>query len=154
MWPDSPSGLWCCRPWCYVSNLCTHPDVSTSTQTPGFFYSYITCEGTVTAYDDESCPYTGDFSFDVSFATIFIAEHMGSLKAHEEAISSFAIASVDGVELMISGGDDGLMCVSELQSYGGTLSSCTLPMRRAIKALAAGEGWVVTATAGEDILSL
>ena len=142
MWPESGTGLWCCRPWCYVSELCALPDVSTSTQKPGFLYSYTACEPTVvfgltistaTKYDDETCPYENNITFEVAFSTIFIAERMGSLSGHTGPVNSFASTTLAGAELLVSGGDDGLICVAEMQNYGGTLSVCTLPMRGAIR---------------------
>ena len=56
MWSDCTAGLWCCRPWCYVSDKC--PSAIPDTLVPGLFYSYQACSADPDAF--WKCPYRDD----------------------------------------------------------------------------------------------
>jgi len=53
LWPDCSEGLWCCRPWCYVSKSC--PSAIPDTLVPGLFYSYEACSPNPDLF--WKCPY-------------------------------------------------------------------------------------------------
>ena len=56
LWPNCSAGLWCCRPWCYVSESC--PSAVPDILVPGLFYSYEACSPDPDIF--WKCPYKGD----------------------------------------------------------------------------------------------
>jgi hypothetical protein len=53
LWPNCSAGLWCCRPWCYVSKSC--PSAISDTLVTGLFYSYEACSPNPDLF--WKCPY-------------------------------------------------------------------------------------------------
>ena len=58
IWPGCDPGLWCCRPWCYVSPSC--PSAVPDTLVTGLFFSYQACSPDPDIF--WKCPHKSDGS--------------------------------------------------------------------------------------------
>ncbi|CAK9112719.1 Nuclear distribution protein nudF 2 (Lissencephaly-1 homolog 2) (LIS-1 2) [Durusdinium trenchii] len=147
LYPDSTSGLWCCRAWCYVSASCTLTDVQpTTVGSSSLYYSYQACSVAV-SYNDTTCPWQQDVSFEEAAAAIMVAEKIGDLLADAAAVN-VAVGTTGGSEVAVVANEEPKLCLYGLRSYGGERIFCTGLLSAPAYSLAISPDWVASASEG------
>ena len=151
LYPDTTAGLWCCRPWCYVSSSCTLNDVQpTTVGTNALYYSYQACSVDVT-YNDTTCPWQQDVSFEEAAAAILVAEKIGDLFAQSAAVNLVVATTVDNQEVAIVANKAPALSLYALRAYGGEHVFSTSLLSAPVYSLTASSDWVASASEGSSL---
>ena len=109
-----------------MSASCTLTDVQpTTVGSSSLYYSYQACSVAV-SYNDTTCPWQQDVSFEEAAAAIMVAEKIGDLLADAAAVN-VAVGTTGGSEVAVVANEEPKLCLYGLRSYGGEQTS--LPTR-------------------------